>query len=60
MNTWYYTLVFIFSVITTISLLSSFVIKLFAVMTNKIELNYKEKIVYAVSISYLITYLIYI
>jgi hypothetical protein len=60
MNTWYYTLIFIFSIITTIGLLYRFTVNLLSIEPNKVELNYKEKLVYGMCISYLVTYLIYI
>ena len=60
MNTWYYTLIFVFSIITTVSLLYGFAMGLFSITPTKMELNYKEKLLYGLSISYLITYLIYI
>jgi|5_EtaG_2_1085323.scaffolds.fasta_scaffold14137_3 hypothetical protein len=59
MNTWYYTLIFIFSIITTGSLVYRFIVNLISDLPNKILLTDKEKLLYGISFSYLITYLIY-
>ncbi len=59
MNTWYYTLIFIFSIITTGSLVYRFIVNLTSDLPNKFLLTDKEKLLYGISFSYLITYLIY-
>lgn len=59
MNTWYYTLIFIFSIITTGSLVYGFIVNLISDLPNKILLTDKKKLLYGISFSYLITYLIY-
>ena len=60
MSTWYYTLVFILSILMTINLVGRFIFNLISVLPERIELTEKEKLIYGFSISYLITYLIYI
>ena len=59
MNTWYYTLIFIFSIITTGSLVYGFIVNLISDLPNKILLTDKKKLLYGISFSFLITYLIY-
>ncbi len=60
MNTWYYTLVFIFSLLTTSNLVYRFIVNLISDIPNRLVLGYDEKLLYGISLSYLITYLIYI
>jgi|ETNvirnome_2_130_1030620.scaffolds.fasta_scaffold131313_2 uncharacterized membrane protein len=60
MSTWYYTLVFILSILTVLNLVGRFIFTLISVLPERIELSEKEKLIYGFSISYLITYLIYI
>ena len=60
MNTWYYTLIFIFSCITVGKLLITFVMSLISPTPARLEMTEKEKILYGATISYLLTYLIYI
>ena len=59
MNTWYYTLVFIFSLLTTSNLVYRFIVNLISDIPNRLVLEYNEKLLYGISLSYLITYLIY-
>jgi uncharacterized membrane protein len=60
MSTWYYTLVFILSILTVLNLVGRFIFTLISVLPERIELSEKEKLIYGFSISYLITYLIYL
>ena len=60
MSTWYYTLIFILSILMTINLVGRFIFNLISVLPERIELTEKDKLIYGFSISYLITYLIYI
>ena len=60
MSTWYYTLIFILSILMTINLVGRFIFNLISVLPERIELTEKDKLIYGFSVSYLITYLIYI
>ena len=60
MNTWYYTLIFIFSCLTSSSLVVKFIFNLISNTPDRLVLVDKEKVFYGVNIAYLITYLIYI
>jgi hypothetical protein len=57
---WYYTLAFVFSILVTASLLVKFIFNLISDTPNRVELVEYEKILYAVTMSYIVTYLIYI
>ena len=58
MGGWYYTLIFVFTILVIGRALVKFSFTLFS--TNRFELVDNERILYAISMSYLITYLIYI
>jgi|TARA_Y100000310_G_scaffold342951_1_gene448405 uncharacterized membrane protein len=60
MSTWYYTLIFILSILITLNLGGRFIFNLISLLPEKMELSEKEKLIYGFSISYLITYLIYL
>ena len=60
MGGWYYTLAFVFSILVTASLLVKFIFNLISDTPNRVELVEYEKILYAVTMSYIVTYLIYI
>ena len=60
MDGWYYTLIFVFSILAIGSVLVKFIFTLFSNTSNRFELVTNEKILYGISMSYIITYLIYI
>ncbi len=60
MNTWYYTLIFIFSSLTTLSLIVKFIFNLTSNTPERLVLTDNEKIIYGINIAYLLTYLIYL
>ena len=51
---------FVFSILVTASLLVKFIFNLISDTPNRVELVEYEKILYAVTMSYIVTYLIYI
>ena len=57
---WYYTLTFVFSILVIVSLLVKFIFNLMSDTPNRIELGDNEKILYGITMSYIVTYLIYI
>jgi len=57
---WYYTLMFVFSILVTASLLVKFIFNLISDTPNRVELVEYEKILYGITMSYIVTYLIYI
>lgn len=60
MDNWFYLLLFIFSTITTLSLVYRFIANLTSDIPERILLTDKEKLLYCMVMSYTITYLIYI
>ena len=60
MGGWYYTLVFVFSTLVIGRALVKFIFTLVSSESNRFVLVDNERIVYGISMSYLITYLIYI
>ena len=60
MGGWYYTLIFVFSTLVIGAGLVKFIFTLFSNTSNRFELVTNEKIFYGISMSYIITYLIYI
>jgi hypothetical protein len=60
MGGWYYTLIFVFTILVIGRALVKFSFTLFSTTSNRFELVDNERILYAISMSYLITYLIYI
>jgi hypothetical protein len=59
MNTWYYTLIFIFSCLTSLSLAVKFIFNLISNTPGRLILTDNEKIIYGINFAYLLTYLIY-
>ena len=59
MDTWYFTIFFIFSLLVVIKNLFSFILRLVAVDPTEYVLGEKELIFLGACISYIITYLIY-
>jgi len=60
MGGWYYTLIFVFTTLVIGRALVKFSFTLFSTTSNRFELVDNERILYGISMSYLITYLIYI
>jgi len=60
MNNWFYLLMFVFSSITTISIVYRFIVSLTSDIPDRVVLTDKEKLLYGLVLSYIITYLIYI
>jgi len=56
---WYYTLIFVFSALVILSVLIKFIFNILSDTPNKLDLVVNEKIVYGISMAYIITYLIY-
>lgn len=59
MEGWYYTLIFFFSILVVIKNLSNFVMKLMVSTPKEYQINSKELILLGMTISYILTYLIY-
>ena len=59
MDSWYFTLFFIFSLLVVIKNLFSFILRLLAIDPTEYVLNEKELMFLGGCISYTITYLIY-
>jgi len=59
MNTWYYTLIFIFCCLSLIRFVINMAMNIRSEEPTRLVLTDKEKIFYGTTISYLITYLIY-
>ena len=59
MGGWYYTLMFVFSILIIVSLLVKFIFNIISDNPNRVELVNNEKILYGITMSYIITYLIY-
>jgi len=59
MTGWYYTLIFVFSALVILSVLIKFIFNILSATPNKLDLVVNEKIVYGISMAYIITYLIY-
>jgi len=59
MDGWYYTLIFVFSTLVILSVLVQFIFNIISDTPNKLDLAVNEKIVYGISMAYIITYLIY-
>ncbi len=60
MNTWYYTLIFVFTTLATVSLLVKFIFNLISNTPGRLVLTELEKTIYGLNVAYLVTYLIYI
>jgi|TARA_R110000744_G_scaffold9619_1_gene30553 hypothetical protein len=59
MDGWYYTLIFVFSTLVILSVLVQFIFNIISDTPNKLDLAVNEKMVYGISMAYIITYLIY-
>ncbi len=59
MDSWYFTLIFIFSILIMIRQLFLFMVKLFSAEPTEYHINKIDLIVLGVATSYFITYLIY-
>ena len=55
---WYYTLIFIFSILVTLKLLVEIVMNFTSDNPTKLRLSNKELIFYGISFSYLLTYIL--
>lgn len=60
MGGWYYTLIFVFSTLVICSGLVKFIFTLLSNTSNRFELVNNERVFYGITMSYIITYLIYI
>ena len=59
MDGWYYTLIFVFTTLVVLSVVVKFIFNIISDTPNKLDLVVNEKIIYGISMAYLITYLIY-
>jgi hypothetical protein len=59
MEGWYYTLIFCFSILVVVKNLANFIMKLMVSTPKEYNIGPKELILLGVSISYILTYLIY-
>ena len=55
---WYYTLLFIFSILTILKLIIEIIMNFTSTTPTKLNFNYYELIFYGLSFSYFLTYLI--
>lgn len=55
---WYYTLVFIFSILVTLKLIVEVIINFMSENPTKLRFSHYELIFYGISFSYLLTYII--
>ena len=59
MDGWYYILIFVFTTLVVLSVVVKFIFNIISDTPNKLDLVVNEKIIYGISMAYLITYLIY-
>ena len=59
MEGWYYTLIFIFSILVVIRNVFNFSVKLFSPAPTEYFLSREEKILLGVTLAYILTYIIY-
>lgn len=57
---WYYTLIFIFSLISIIRLVVNLILHLVAIEPTKLNIGTNEKILHSTTIAFALTYLIYL
>jgi len=60
MNGWYYTLIFIFSLISITRLIVNLILHVLASQPTKLTIHVNEKILHGATISFALTYLIYL
>ena len=60
MDGWYYTLIFIFSLISITRLVVNLVLHILASEPTKLTISVNEKILHGTTISFALTYLIYL
>ena len=59
MEGWYYTLIFIFSILVVGRSIFNFILKLFSPLPTEYILSKEENILLGITLSYILTYMIY-